>query len=135
MIIRADINGLVRIGLSGAAAEEFNFLSPSSILLQPDSNEVDLDLILPEASPASFSPLLSADDLSLFRIDEFIDAGVTLARISQCAQTARITSGGRFHPDSCRFDLVAGKRLGGVTGRVEALRQRPPRAVERSGGP
>jgi hypothetical protein len=25
-----------------------------------------------------------------------------LARISQCAQTARITSGGRFHPDSCR---------------------------------
>ena len=33
-----------------------------------------------------------------------------LARISQCAPTARITSGGRYHPDSSRFDLVAGKR-------------------------
>ena len=26
-----------------------------------------------------------------------------LARISQCAQTARVTSGGRFHPGSCRL--------------------------------
>jgi hypothetical protein len=58
-----------------------------------------------------------------------------LARISQCAPTARITSGGGFHPDSCRFDLVAGKRSGGVTGRAEALRQRPPWAVEQSDGP
>ena len=58
-----------------------------------------------------------------------------LARISQCAPTARITSGGGFHPDSCRFDLVAGKRLGRATGRAEALRQRPPWAVEQSDGP
>jgi hypothetical protein len=36
-----------------------------------------------------------------------------LTRISQCAPRARITSGGGFHPDSSRFDLVAGKRLGG----------------------
>ncbi len=64
-----------------------------------------------------------------------VNAVEDLTRISQCAQTARITGGGRFHPDSCRFDLVAGKRLGGVAGRVEALRQRPPRAAERSGGP
>ena len=26
-----------------------------------------------------------------------------LARISQCAPTARITSGGRFHPESSRL--------------------------------
>jgi hypothetical protein len=65
-----------------------------------------------------------------------LGAAALLAWNSQCAQTAaRITSGGRFHPDSCRFDLVAGKRPGGVTGRAEALRQRPPRAVERSSGP
>jgi hypothetical protein len=43
-----------------------------------------------------------------------------LARISQRAPTARITSGGRFHPDSSRFDLVADERLVRVTGRVEA---------------
>ena len=28
--------------------------------------------------------------------------GVLLARISQCAPTARFTSGGRIHPGSCR---------------------------------
>jgi hypothetical protein len=52
------------------------------------------------------------------------DAGtVTQARISQCAPTARITSGG-FRADSCSFDLVAGERLGGAIGRAEALRQK-----------
>ena len=42
-------------------------------------------------------------------------------RASQCAQKARITSGGRNHPDSCRFDLVAGRRFVRVTGWIEAL--------------
>lgn len=32
-------------------------------------------------------------------------------------------------------DLVAGRRVGRATDRVEALRQRPPRAVEQSSGP
>jgi hypothetical protein len=40
----------------------------------------------------------------------------------------------RFHPDSPRSDLLAGKRLGGVTGRAEALRQKPPGAVGQSDG-
>ena len=31
---------------------------------------------------------------------------VCSSRTSQCAPTARNTSGGRIHPDSCRFDLV-----------------------------
>ena len=44
-----------------------------------------------------------------------------LAQISQCAQKARITSGGRNHPDSCWFDLVAGRRFVRVTGWIEAL--------------
>ena len=44
-----------------------------------------------------------------------------LARTSQCAQKARITSGGRIHPDSCWFDLVAGRRFVRVTGWIEAL--------------
>ena len=48
-----------------------------------------------------------------------------LTRISQNAPTAQITSGGGFHPDDSRVDLVAGKRLGGLTSRAEALRQTP----------
>jgi hypothetical protein len=31
-----------------------------------------------------------------------------------------ITSGGRFHPESCRFDLVADERFGRATGWIEA---------------
>jgi hypothetical protein len=57
-----------------------------------------------------------------------LDAGRTrlgdqlneLARLIQCAPTARNTSGGRIHPDSSRFDLVADERLCRVTGRAEA---------------
>jgi CO/xanthine dehydrogenase Mo-binding subunit len=45
---------------------------------------------------------------------------VRLARISQCARRARFTSGGRFHPASCRFELVADERSGGATRRTEA---------------
>ena len=45
---------------------------------------------------------------------------VALSRNSQCAQMARFTSGGRFHPGSCRFALVADERPGRATGRVEA---------------
>ena len=44
-----------------------------------------------------------------------------LARISQSAPTARTTSGGRIHPDSGRFDLVADRRCCWVTGGIEAL--------------
>jgi len=36
---------------------------------------------------------------------------------TECAQMARVTSGGRFHPDSCRFDLVADEGLSGRPGR------------------
>jgi hypothetical protein len=43
-----------------------------------------------------------------------------LARIIQCAPTARNTSGGRFHPENCRQAPVADERLGGVTCRAEA---------------
>ena len=44
-----------------------------------------------------------------------------LTRISPCAPTARNTSGGRVHPESCRFDLVADRRSCRVTGGTEAL--------------
>jgi len=47
-------------------------------------------------------------------------AEIPLARISQCATKARFTSGGRIHPDSCRFDLVADERRVGAILPVEA---------------
>ena len=44
-----------------------------------------------------------------------------LASLIQSAPTARTTSGGRIHPDSSWFDLVADRRCRWVTGGVEAL--------------
>ncbi len=59
--------------------------------------------------------------------------------ICLCAPKARITSGGRFHPDSCRFDLVAGRRFrpGNRRDRSPATKPPPgpPWAVERACGP
>ena len=52
----------------------------------------------------------------IIRFNEF-----HLARIIQCAATARNTSGGRIHPNSCRKDLVADRRFRRVTDGIEAL--------------
>jgi hypothetical protein len=49
-----------------------------------------------------------------------LSKGSVLARLIQCAPTARNASGRRIHPDSCRLDLVADERLGRATGRAEA---------------
>lgn len=70
--LRADVNGLVRVEVSGASAEPMNFSSPKTIHLQPDTSEVTLDLIFPEASRAPFSPQLVVDNLSFLRIDRFM---------------------------------------------------------------
>ncbi len=77
---RADVNGPVRVGPLGAPAEIIDFVSPKSILLRPGSNEVDFDLTVPAASKGTFSPQLSTKGLSLFRIDEFVDADRSLVR-------------------------------------------------------
>lgn len=79
--LRADVNGPVRIGLSSAPAETLHFTSPRSILLRPDSNEVDLDLIFSGPSQGTFSPQLSTSDLSLFRIDQFMHTEFTVVRL------------------------------------------------------
>jgi hypothetical protein len=57
-----------------------NFAAPNSILLEPASDEVDLDLILLDAPRNVFSPQLSITELVLFRIDEFTDLTRTLVR-------------------------------------------------------
>lgn len=78
--LRADVNGPVLVGLSGNQAEQFDFTSPKSIHLLPDSSEVDLDLLVWNTSQNLFSPQLVANNISLFRIDEFTDAERTIVR-------------------------------------------------------
>lgn len=80
LTLRADVNGPIQMGLSRAPVEQLDFLSPTVALLRPGSNEIDLDLTFPEGSQAAFSPQLSADNLSLFRIDQFMDTKHTVVR-------------------------------------------------------
>jgi hypothetical protein len=43
LVLRADVNGLIRVGWSEAAGERLEFSSPKSIVLKTDSGGVDLD--------------------------------------------------------------------------------------------
>jgi transposase len=53
----------------------------------------------------------------------------------RCAPKGAITSWVQVPPRQWSVSLLAGRRLGRVTGQVEALRQRPPRVAERIDGP
>jgi hypothetical protein len=53
----------------------------------------------------------------------------------RCAPKGAITLWVEVPPGQWSVGPVAGRRCGWATGRIEALRQRPPRAVERLDGP
>lgn len=79
--LRAEVDGTMQIALPGRMPEKFDFASPKAIIMRTDSQFVDLMLSFPEASkPGNFLSQLLADDLTLFRIDEFVDQKHTLVR-------------------------------------------------------
>lgn len=78
--LRADVNGKVQVGIPGRGAELFNFITPQAVHLRSSSDEVDLDLTFLDHAKGGFSSQLSANDLSLFRIDEFLDTQHTVVR-------------------------------------------------------
>ncbi len=78
--LRVNVNGPVRIGLSGTSPQQLDFTSPKSILLRPSSDEIDLDLTLPGPSRGAFSRQLLVTDLSFLRIDSFTDLDRTIVR-------------------------------------------------------
>lgn len=80
LLLHVDVNGPVQVGLSGSPVEQLTFLSPTPILLRPGSSEVKLDFTLTGAPQGTFSPQLSATRLSLFRIEQFLDAEHTVVR-------------------------------------------------------
>lgn len=78
LLLRANAYGPVRIGVSGTPGKQIDFMSPKLILFRPGSEEVDLDLTLPDSSQGTFSSQLLASDLSLFRINKFMDLNHTM---------------------------------------------------------
>jgi hypothetical protein len=78
--LQADFNGPLQVALSGKGVEQHDFESPRAVRMQSGPDEVDLDLTFPETAKGAFSSQLSANDLSLFHIDEFQDAEQTVVR-------------------------------------------------------
>jgi hypothetical protein len=42
--LRADVNGPVRVNLAGGSERQLSFLSPKSVIFEPQSQQVNLDL-------------------------------------------------------------------------------------------
>jgi hypothetical protein len=80
LVLRVDVDGPIGVGFSGAPAEQLDSATPRSILLRPGSHAVDLDLTPSGRSTGAFPVGLSASDLSLFRIDQFMGAERTVIR-------------------------------------------------------
>ncbi|MCZ6622699.1 MAG: hypothetical protein O7B35_00465 [Deltaproteobacteria bacterium] len=78
--LQTHIDGGIKVNVTGTRPEQLNCSFPRSVTLRSDSQWVDLDLTFPDTSPHAFSPQLSANNLSFFRIDEFMDPDRTLIR-------------------------------------------------------
>ena len=100
LALGADVNGPVRVGPAGAPADEHDFASPRAVVLQPGSDEVDLDLTFPGGAKAAFSANIPVRQLSLFRVDEVRDLTQTLVR-----RTSTILSGALY------FESLNGQEL------------------------
>jgi hypothetical protein len=78
--LKADVNGIVGVGFPGLPQQRVNFIIPKSILLQGDSDVVDLDISFLNSSKGKFSRQLVIDSLSFFRIDEHFDPEHSVVR-------------------------------------------------------
>jgi hypothetical protein len=68
--LRADVNGPVRVNLTGGSEHQLSFLSPKPVIFEPRSQQVNLDLTF-LALPQKISPMpLAIQDLSLLRIED-----------------------------------------------------------------
>jgi hypothetical protein len=80
LILRADVDGPVGIGLPDTPPQRLKFSSPKSILMRSGSNDIDLDIKLSAASKSIFSPQLFVTDLSFFRVDQLLEPERTIVR-------------------------------------------------------
>ena len=79
--LRAEIFGRIQMSLSDRTSMTYNFASPKAIVMTSDSQEVRLVFSVANDSIGSgFSSQLTADELRLFQIDEFVDQKNTIVR-------------------------------------------------------
>lgn len=76
--LQVGVKGKVNIALPGTA-EQFESLRPQPIRIQPASQQVILDLTLPDGMQQTFS-FLPAKDFIFYRIKEYMDTDKSLVR-------------------------------------------------------
>jgi hypothetical protein len=80
MPVHAAIEGPVILAIPGSPARMVNFPIPKPVLLQGGRDDFALNLTFATPIHSPFSPQLEVRDLSLFRIDQFVDPGSTIVR-------------------------------------------------------
>lgn len=103
-----DVNGPMRFERSDGPPAQFDFDSPSTLLLQPVPYGIDLDLVFSDSSQAILSSQLPVRDLSVMHIQEF--------RSSNSPTVRRLSSvlSGRLYLESLNgeeYKLRAGEAL------------------------
>jgi TIR domain len=78
--VRVNVQGPLQVLFAGSPVESIDFGSPKPILLQSDENGVDLDVTLPEPLRNLLPAPLSVNRVSLFRIDERVEAQRTVVQ-------------------------------------------------------
>jgi hypothetical protein len=79
--VRVNVQGSLQVMLSGNPVESIDFGFPKPILLQSDESGTDLDITLPEPLRNLLPAPLSVSRVSLFRIDERIEAQRTVVQM------------------------------------------------------
>lgn len=81
--LHAAVHGIVEIAQAGVPAEQANFPSPKSIVFRSGSEEINLDMNFLTGTKNIFPMQLQADSLSLFNIDEHVNADNTNTIVRQ----------------------------------------------------
>jgi hypothetical protein len=84
------------------AANALYYKSLAALMKNGDANNTLYEIeSIYDYSPEADLPKVRAHVMLINNVEDFADPPA-LAWISQCAPTARFTSGGRIHPGSCR---------------------------------
>ena len=77
---RADIFGAVQVEIQDGDSQQMDFAAPQSVLMQSGAEDTDFDLAFLPPTGSTFSSQLSANNLALFEIEEFVDSERTVVR-------------------------------------------------------
>lgn len=77
---RADVFGAVQVEVPGGGAQQMRFAAPRSVLMRSGTEDADFDLAFLSPAGSTFASQLSAQDLALVEIEEFIDSERTVVR-------------------------------------------------------